>query len=90
MFPFRSVFTPPTPVVNLFFVNRQTHTLKCLSLNVWLFIFYDFLEEKIISLSAQYVIDIIFISLAKNTLFSNAVSYFLFSVNVQASESLAA
>jgi len=88
MFPFRSVFTPPTPVVNLFYVNAYTEMLKPKCMAV--FIFYDFLEEKIISLSAQYVIDIIFISLAKNTLFSNAVSYFLFSVNVQASESLAA
>lgn len=55
------------------------------------FLFYHFLEENTISLSAQYVIDIIFISLAESTLFCNAeVSYFLFAVNVQTSESLAA
>lgn len=49
MFPFRSVFT----VESLFFVNRQTHALKCLGLTVWATIFYFIIFWKKIQYPCQ-------------------------------------
>lgn len=88
MFTFRSVFTPPMPVaVSIEQTNTCTEMLLFCCIGRTNFFLFE-KEESTISLSAQYVKNIIFIPLAETTLFYNAeVGYFPFSVNVQTYDS---